>query len=558
MRYLHPRIAQWKQILDKWINMPRYAILHLSSSEQKTLIQNIPLGHHLITQALKAFWELKIQMSDKYIKDKGTSDMVRAIPLAHNNFFKINKSTAYKLTAVGMIRIDDLVAENNKYYTWKQYRDNLSSKQDLAPTQIAKTFRLIQSVQKRIPTWLLNVLKRKRSWKQPFLCGWRDPDDAPIYDIASNDRLYEFHVNQSGIGTIVSTPHDLCEWNCEKHLQKITTWGATKDYFNPPPIMGYTYNTYPQDEGWLMRNSSDYIRLSSLSLRLSLNGISIDWAGVWSSAGSFLTTPTDEKVWFKLVHRGLMVNGKEYVNKDCRLCDHNNESQLHLMHCPALASIRQYVTQLLQAMDLDTSLIHQELTWLLEMTKTGQLLDPAHHAIIRIHWRHVYAAMVRLKYNGKVFSSARVKTDIARTFLTRILAYQYERQLCFFCRRHSHAGNYKLPKSAAKQIQSTGTLRLWDRTLTVKASIIAAIEQQGISCSQLLPDLLSSSSTTFQRRPSSSNSTRRDNDSNSDHVNHGKATCNMNSNNIRFTNIHNITATSSEDVAARIADQQTR
>eukprot|EP00965_Chrysotila_dentata_P034616 1152869-Pleurochrysis_carterae.AAC.2 len=29
LRYLHPRVAQWKQILDKWINMPRYALFHL-------------------------------------------------------------------------------------------------------------------------------------------------------------------------------------------------------------------------------------------------------------------------------------------------------------------------------------------------------------------------------------------------------------------------------------------------------------------------------------------------------------------------------------------------
>eukprot|EP00965_Chrysotila_dentata_P005478 179796-Pleurochrysis_carterae.AAC.1 len=117
-------------------------------------------------------------------------------------------------------------------------------------------------------------------------------------------------------------------------------------------------------------------------------------------------------------------------------------------------------------MGLDTSQIHTELTWLLGMNTTGSLLDPAHLAVIRIHWRHVYAAMVRLKYDGEAFSPARVKSDIARTFLTRIMAYQYERRLSFFRRRHSHAGNYKLPKSAAKQAQPIGELRLSDGMLT--------------------------------------------------------------------------------------------
>eukprot|EP00965_Chrysotila_dentata_P006223 202999-Pleurochrysis_carterae.AAC.1 len=212
IRYLHPRVAQWKQILDKWINMPRYATLHLSASKQNTLIQSIPPGHHLITQALKAFWELKLQLSDKHIKDKGTADLVRAIPFTHNNFFKIDKSTARKLIAVGIIRIDDLYAENDKSYTW----------------MTGSNFKTLSQTN---TTLLRHKLKRKRSWNQPYLCGWRDPDDAPIYGLADNDKLYEFHVNHSGIGTIVSTPHDLREWNCKEHLQKIALWGATKDYF---------------------------------------------------------------------------------------------------------------------------------------------------------------------------------------------------------------------------------------------------------------------------------------------------------------------------------------
>eukprot|EP00965_Chrysotila_dentata_P092591 3055470-Pleurochrysis_carterae.AAC.1 len=345
--------------------------------------------------------------------------------------------------------------------------------------------------------------------------------------------------------------------------------------------MGYAYNTFPQDEGWRIQNSDEVIRLSSLSVheltqiftpdskppnceeawnsRLSLNGINVDWAEVWSSVGSFLTTPTDEKVWFKLVHRGLMVNGKEDTNKKCRLCNHNNESQLHLLHCPTLNMIRQYVTQLLQAMGLDASLIHPELTLLLGMTKTGSLLDPAHLAIIRIQWRHVYAAMVRLKYDGEAFSQARVKSDIARTFLSRILAYQREKRLCFFRRRHSHAGNYRLTKSAAQQLRSIGDLRLSDGMLLVKTEVIAVIEEQGISCNQLMPDLPFSSSSTSQRTPSSSSSERRRNDYSSNiRRQQGNATCNNHNNRISISNPQLITATSNDVIAARIANQQTR
>jgi len=154
------------------------------------------------------------------------------------------------------------------------------------------------------------------------------------------------------------------------------------------------------------------------------------------------------------------------------------------------------------------------------MTKTGSLLDPAHHAIIRIHWRHVYAAMARLKYDGETFSPARIKSDIARTFLARILAFQYEKRLCFFRRRHSHAGNYRLPRSAAQQAEPIGDLRLADGLLTVKTSVISVIQQQGISCEQLTPDS-PSSSTTSRCGPSSSSSGTRNRGYINDQGQHG-------------------------------------
>eukprot|EP00965_Chrysotila_dentata_P176575 5830803-Pleurochrysis_carterae.AAC.1 len=66
--------------------------------------------------------------------------------------------------------------------------------------------------------------------------------------------------------------------------------------------MGYSYNTYPQDEGWIIRDSTECIKLSPLSVHrltqiftpaskppnceeawnscLSLNTLTIDWAGV--------------------------------------------------------------------------------------------------------------------------------------------------------------------------------------------------------------------------------------------------------------------------------------
>eukprot|EP00965_Chrysotila_dentata_P212402 6187005-Pleurochrysis_carterae.AAC.2 len=162
-------------------------------------------------------------------------------------------------------------------------------------------------------------------------------EEKPIYGLATDKyNLYELHVNDSGIGTKVSTPYALSEWNKDEQLQQVALLGRFRDCSNLPPIIGIAANSYPQDEGWIHTNSQQSIRLSSLSVhrltqifspqskppnaeaawnaRLTHCHITIDWPKVWSSVGTFLTTPADEKTWFKLVHRGLMVNGKETIN----------------------------------------------------------------------------------------------------------------------------------------------------------------------------------------------------------------------------------------------------
>eukprot|EP00965_Chrysotila_dentata_P036094 1201782-Pleurochrysis_carterae.AAC.1 len=223
--------------------------------------------------------------------------------------------------------------------------------------------------------------------------------------------------------------------------------------------MGFSYNSYPCDEGWFVKNNPNPKRLSSLTvhrqtqiftpeskppnaekawdLRLTHTNVSINWPAVWSSVGTFLTTPADEKTWFKLVHRALRVNGKEDDNKSCRLCGYHTESQLHLLQCPTLLPVREYVIELFAAMGVSNDTQYNELTWLLGMSADGTLLPPAHVGVVRIFWRHAYAAMTRLKLDGDPFLASNVKREIARTMYMRILAYQQSRLLFFYRRRFS-------------------------------------------------------------------------------------------------------------------------
>eukprot|EP00965_Chrysotila_dentata_P072907 2410019-Pleurochrysis_carterae.AAC.1 len=108
-------------------------------------------------------------------------------------------------------------------------------------------------------------MRSKRSWDPPYVCGWSDPEGNPIYGVAEGDNLHELHLNDSGIGTPVSTPHKLKEWDCDAHLQKVSLWGTLRKPMSPPPIIGYACESYPCDEGWTIKGKPQPVRLSSLT-----------------------------------------------------------------------------------------------------------------------------------------------------------------------------------------------------------------------------------------------------------------------------------------------------
>eukprot|EP00965_Chrysotila_dentata_P253582 6211316-Pleurochrysis_carterae.AAC.4 len=171
---------------------------------------------------------------------------------------------------------------------------------------------------------------------------------------------------------------------------------------------------------------------------LSHLNVGIPWPQVWFTIGTFLIAPTGDETWFMLVHRALMLNGKESMDKECRPGGHQTESLLHLLSCPQLWPIRHFVIDLLRAMGTAESVTDCELLWLLGMTPKGELLPSTHEAVIRLYWRHVYAAMTRLKFDNEPFS----------VNWKQILQH----------------GDFVLPASAAKQ-----------------ASTILLLQQQGVN-----------------------------------------------------------------------------
>eukprot|EP00965_Chrysotila_dentata_P038809 1289817-Pleurochrysis_carterae.AAC.1 len=120
-----------------------------------------------------------------------------------------------------------------------------------------------------------------------------------------------------------------------------------------------------------------------------------------------------------------------------------------------------------------TGVIDYELTWLAGVHTTGKLLPSTHIAVIRLYWRHVYAAMTRLKFDKEPFSVNVVNTGIACTLYSRLLAYQHSLAIRFYKQRYSSKGNYILPASTAKRFSPFGSIRLVDGQVTMKAAVLS-------------------------------------------------------------------------------------
>eukprot|EP00965_Chrysotila_dentata_P166947 5512486-Pleurochrysis_carterae.AAC.1 len=181
-------------------------------------------------------------------------------------------------------------------------------------------------------------------------------------------------------------------------------------------------------------------------------------------------------------------------------------------------------------MGTDPPAIHTKLTWLIGIDNKGKLLPATRLAILRIYWKHVYAAMVRVRYDGHVFVSLVVTQNIARSFYSRILAYQHTRLLHSFKRRFSHHGKYRLPQTEATRMAPNGTLRLMDGSLTVKQGIINLLQQQNISCDHF--NAHSPTPPPSARRPGGSHNGNNGSNNNSSNSNCSNSNCsNSNDNN---------------------------
>ena len=100
--------------------------------------------------------------------------------------------------------------------------------------------------------------------------------------------------------------------------------------------------------------------------------------------------------------------------------------------------------------------------------------DCAVHALFRLYWRVVYRHMTRLLAEHKPFWPPAVETDLCRSLMECILNYQSQ-QRTFYLTRLDTARTEMLPRKAAAQVASLGSLNTLTGELVVNSTLRAIL-----------------------------------------------------------------------------------
>ena len=262
--------------------------------------------------------------------------------------------------------------------------------------------------------------------------------------------------------------------------------------------------TFPQDDGWLLPGVDHPVRMSSLSVNwltkyltsldkshppncemgwAKANGWSLNefpWEKFWRSLGTFLTTPTDEKQWLRLVHRHSYVvsHDKDYPSDKCRACNRARESMNHWLVCPRIAPVYAFVRKLMIAMDTDSYIVNSDWSKIYPfgIGPNDKPLPEAQRAVIVISWRAIYAALTSVSLDNSFFQPKNVIKAIAHRFRSRILAQEEERARFFWSRiRSPH--EWHLPLTLCAKFSPVGDLDPKTGALTIKDSLVEIFKE---------------------------------------------------------------------------------
>ena len=457
-RYLEPRQAPWKLVLDHWIGN-RYhigrGILLATRGAKERLWVDIPKHARYTRRCIKAFEDLNIRQDVDTI-----SPDVLAEPLFNNNRFNVpippDKCDDWQEHLATSQLIDMLDEEGEQFADegWEGFFYTM------APEKFRDKQRVHEWVEERkaelpalrdaIPAALLEA-----STTDPFLHHGAYVGvlkrDSPIrwaqVEVKDDGEttLHELWLDQS------CKPHRTggTVWWMNKSVIEASLWMERKERYATNPhdgcdidddsdddetrvtIAGLRTSHFPADAGWFVdgteptKADGSQRRLSELTIRniSRLNtrlhtegarpnceanwenriGHELPWPKIWRSLGTELSDATEESRWYRNLHRATFVrNRQDETSKKCRLKCGHEESMLHLPRCPKLGALWDTIFDFLNAIGIPPPAHRTEA--ILFNLWTAKSLGPVEaRALIRLTFDEMYRRFALVDLADKEF-----------------------------------------------------------------------------------------------------------------------------------------------------------
>ena len=452
-RYLDPRRAPWKQVLDHWIAAPHFLErAALIAPHKDSLANALPHSLRYLRRAIREFEDLGLT---QILAPPNYS--VQAEPLWQNPRFEIpipDLSTRQWQQWLKTIIVTDLFDRDTGlpftpadwdgfFYTmapdkirntpsvheWvNDRRSDLAIIVNAIPQAIIDAATTVQTAPHYIA--LVDDSGTIQNWVQPVTTDDGDTRYLELWlDISNSPHLTgrTLQIPFRGLNAVPAT-----HWTTTSE----DFWGQPEENRTRIQIAGPDPTAFPNNAGWTLtghttHNNQDphkHTLYNTLTIQNITHHLTdqivgdtrpnceanwktripypLDWKGIWASLGTPLSDATEERTWRKLLHRAIYVRNRDPTlpSDKCRLRCGFVESQLHLARCTRitafwsslLAFIAKIVPNHTQPGNHERAIIFGQ--W--GHKKMGSMMA---RAILRHGWMVLYRHFTQVETNGTTF-----------------------------------------------------------------------------------------------------------------------------------------------------------
>jgi hypothetical protein len=149
----------------------------------------------------------------------------------------------------------------------------------------------------------------------------------------------------------------------------------------------------------------------------------LHWPTIWRSLGTPLSNATEERIWRKLLHRALDVRNKhkELTDQKCRCGCGEVESMLHLAQCRYILPFWNACLDFIETVLKHKQSVDKERAIIFGQTDRRKMLPVPALALLRHGWQNLYRHFTLVETRNQHLSWRHIFLDTLRSFRSAVL-----------------------------------------------------------------------------------------------------------------------------------------